>query len=171
MKRDLVVLQLTSCLQKTNNKGLLCCTTKILIHDNLKEIRIWLTWSWQNCAMATIWSLGDNLIITAWKDPSPFFTWCGWKDYITTSITTLANKCPDFEIRNCLGCNSNMLYRMALHHALFISTSIACVHNFTSSELNDDCLEKGQISSFCLTCMCMRLQGSSIEKDSNLVWQ
>ena len=105
MKRDLVVLQLKSCLQKNNNKGLLCCTSKILIHDNLKNLT--------HLVLAKL-CYGDNLIITAWKNPSPFFTWCGWKDYITTSITTLANKCPDFEIRNCLGCNSNMLYRMVL---------------------------------------------------------
>ena len=55
-------------------------------------------------------------------------------------------------------------------NALLISTSIARVHHFTSSELNDDCLEKqGQISSFCLTCTCMRLQGSS-RKGQLVIW-
>ena len=101
----------------TNNKGLLCCTTKILIHDNLKEIPIWHTWSWQ----IVQWRQFDHKF-AAWIDHSPFFTWCGVKDYITTNITTLANKCSDFKIRNCLGCNSNIMYRMVLQsmHYLFL---------------------------------------------------
>ena len=121
------MLQLTSCSKK--DYWLCLCS---LIRDNLKR-----AWNW---LIAATFYCSDNCC--SMTKPFPILQMLGC-ERLTTNIRrmVLANKCCALvwlsKSATILIVVANVSIDGFANDAQFISTSIACVHNFTSSESNE----------------------------------